>query len=82
MASKAKKRAVGNGVQEPLGAEGQREEEEEDEVEDEEEDDEDSDEEEDEDDEVVDEVRHMRPYFWYRSERLKKTKTFRQSKLW
>ncbi|XP_055464910.1 BRCA2 and CDKN1A-interacting protein [Psammomys obesus] len=55
MASKAKKRAVGNGVQRPLGAQAQREEEEEDEVEDEEEDDEDSDEEEDEDDEVVDE---------------------------
>lgn len=51
MASKAKKRAVGNGVQRPLGAQAQREEEEEDEVEDEEEDDEDS----DEDDEVVDE---------------------------
>lgn len=57
MASKAKRRAVGNGVQPPLGAKGQREEEEEDEVEDEEEDDEDSDDEEDED-EIVDEVRH------------------------
>ncbi|XP_031244483.1 BRCA2 and CDKN1A-interacting protein [Mastomys coucha] len=56
MASKAKKRAVGNGVQRTLAAAGQREEEEEeDEVEDEEEDDEDSDEEEDEDDEIVDE---------------------------
>ncbi|GAB1292813.1 BRCA2 and CDKN1A-interacting protein [Apodemus speciosus] len=56
MASKAKKRAVGNGVQRPLGATGRREEEEEeDEVEDEEEEDEDSDEEEDEDDEIVDE---------------------------
>ncbi|XP_042141067.1 BRCA2 and CDKN1A-interacting protein isoform X2 [Peromyscus maniculatus bairdii] len=54
MASKAKRRAVGNGVQPPLGAKGQREEEEEDEVEDEEEDDEDSDDEEDED-EIVDE---------------------------
>lgn len=57
MASKAKKRAVGNGVQRPPGAQDLREEEEEDEVEDEEEDDEDSDEEEDEDDEIVDEVR-------------------------
>lgn len=57
MASRAKKRAVGNGVQRPLGAQGHHEEEEEDEVEDEEEDDEDSDEEEDED-EIVDEVRH------------------------
>ncbi|XP_029335203.1 BRCA2 and CDKN1A-interacting protein isoform X1 [Mus caroli] len=56
MASKAKKRAVGNGIQRPLGAPGQREEEEEeDEVEDEEEDEDDSDEEEDEDDEIVDE---------------------------
>lgn len=46
MASQAKKRAVGNGVQRTLAAAGQREEEEEeDEVEDEEEDDEDSDEE-------------------------------------
>ncbi|EDL17779.1 BRCA2 and CDKN1A interacting protein, isoform CRA_e [Mus musculus] len=57
MASKAKKRAVGNGIQRPLGAPGQREEEEEeeDEVEDEEEDEDDSDEEEDEVDEIVDE---------------------------
>lgn len=56
MASKAKKRAVGNGVQRPLEAPSQREEEEEDELEDEEEDDEDSEEEEDdEDDEIVDE---------------------------
>lgn len=55
MASSAKKRAVGNGVQR-LGAQGHHEEEEEDEVEDEE-DDENSDEEEDED-EIVDEVRH------------------------
>ncbi|CAH6793256.1 BRCA2 and CDKN1A-interacting protein [Phodopus roborovskii] len=54
MASKAKRRAVGNGAQRPLGQLDQREEEEEDEVEDEEEDDEDSDEEEDED-EIVDE---------------------------
>ncbi|XP_049992726.1 BRCA2 and CDKN1A-interacting protein [Alexandromys fortis] len=56
MASRAKKRAVGNGVQQ-LGVQGHQEEEEEDEVEDEEEDDdddEDSEEEEDED-EIVDE---------------------------
>lgn len=57
MASRAKKRAVGNGIQRPLGAQGHHEEEEEDEMEDEEEDDEDSEEEEDED-EIVDEVRH------------------------
>lgn len=59
MASRAKKRAVGNGVQR-LGVQGHQEEEEEDEVEDEEEDDdddEDSEVEEDED-EIVDEVRH------------------------
>ncbi|XP_038198235.1 BRCA2 and CDKN1A-interacting protein-like [Arvicola amphibius] len=53
MASRAKKRAVGNGVQR-LGAQGHHEEEEEDEVEDEEEDEEDSEEEEDED-EIEDE---------------------------
>lgn len=68
MASKAKKRAVGNGVQRPLEAAGQREEEkEEDEVENEEEDDEDSDEEEDEDDEIVDEVRSTRDHSGSRS---------------
>lgn len=62
MASKAKKRAVGKGVQRPLEAADQREEEEEeDEVENEEEDDEDSDEEEDED-EIVDEVRSTRDH--------------------
>lgn len=65
MASKAKKRAVGNGVQRPLGATGRREEEEEeDEVEDEEEEDEDSEEEEDEDDEIVDEVRGTRDHIF------------------
>lgn len=65
MASKAKKRAVGNGVQRTLAAAGQREEEEEeDEVEDEEEDDEDSDEEEDEDDEIVDEVSGTRDHIF------------------
>lgn len=62
MASKAKKRAVGNGVQRPLEAPSQQEEEEEDEVVEEEEDDEDSDVEEDEDDEIVDEVRGTRDH--------------------
>ncbi|XP_062070991.1 BRCA2 and CDKN1A-interacting protein isoform X1 [Lepus europaeus] len=56
MASRSKRRAVGNGVPRPPGAPVQRDEqEEEDEVEDEDEDEEDSDEEEDEDDEIVDE---------------------------
>ncbi|XP_069913177.1 BRCA2 and CDKN1A-interacting protein isoform X7 [Oryctolagus cuniculus] len=56
MASRSKRRAVGNGVPRPPGAPVQRhEQEEEDEVEDEDEDEEDSDEEEDEDDEIVDE---------------------------
>lgn len=73
MASSAKRRAVGNGVQRPLGAQDQREEEEEDEVEEEDEDEEDSDDEEDEDDEIVDEVRHTWPCFCCRSERGKKT---------
>ncbi|XP_005351469.1 BRCA2 and CDKN1A-interacting protein [Microtus ochrogaster] len=56
MASRAKKRAVGNGVQR-LGAQGHHEEEEEDEVEDEEEDDDDDEdiEEEEDEDEIVDE---------------------------
>nr|XP_035147259.1 BRCA2 and CDKN1A-interacting protein-like [Callithrix jacchus] len=55
MASRAKRRAVGSGVPQPLGAPVQRDDEEEDEVEDEDEDDDDSDEE-DEDDKVVDEL--------------------------
>lgn len=80
MASKAKKRAVGNGVQRPLGASSQREEEEEDEVVEEEEDDEDSDEEEDEDDEIVDEVRGTRDHTF--GVDLRRSKPFRQPKLW
>lgn len=80
MASKAKKRAVGNGVQRPLEAPSQREEEEEDELEDEEEDDEDSEEEEDdEDDEIVDEVRGTRDHIFWSDLR---GKPFRQPKLW
>lgn len=78
MASRAKKRAVGNGVQRPLEPQGHHEEEEEDEMEDEEEDDEDSDEEEDED-EIVDEVRHTWPYFWRRSEWGKPSDNFSQA---
>lgn len=57
MASRSKRRAVGDGAPRPPDAPAPRlEEEEDDEVEDQDEDDEDSDEEEDEDDEVVDEV--------------------------
>lgn len=54
MASKAKKRAVGNGVQRPLEAPSQREEEEEDELEDEEE--------EEEEEEVLEEV--LSSFLW------------------
>lgn len=57
MASRSKRRAVGDGAPQPSDAPAPRhEEEEDDEVEDGDEDDEDSDEGEDEDDEVVDEV--------------------------
>ena len=71
MASRPKRRAVGNGSPAPRD-----EEEEEDEVEGEDEDDEDSDEGEDEEDEIINEVRRIRgprlAYMW--------EKTFRQPK--